>query len=170
MVTFYTLQKKNKKKTTKKQKKKNGDSYANALNCTTVLIKSDPFSYFNGRKRTNCLKTFILVIMIYLCIWNFFFANLRDINARMLHTKFDQNTSSQNPFNPLQTGRLFHCYMLGESFCHFTHVEYIILIYLLYFLWKILLANNVDPDQTPHYVASDLGLHCLAITLLRVSR
>ena len=22
-------------------------------------------------------------------------------------------------------------------------------------------ANNVDPDQTPHNVASDLGLHCL---------
>ena len=32
---------------------------------------------------------------------------------------------------------------------------------------KILLANNVDPDQTPHYVASDLSLHCL---LLQVSR
>ena len=29
------------------------------------------------------------------------------------------------------------------------------------FWWKILLANNVDPDQTPHFVASDLGLHCL---------
>ena len=34
--------------------------------------------------------------------------------------------------------------------------------------WKILLANNVEPDQTPHYVASDLGLHCLPMTLLRV--
>ena len=29
-------------------------------------------------------------------------------------------------------------------------------------------ANTVDPDQTPHNVASDLGLHCLPITLLRV--
>ena len=35
---------------------------------------------------------------------------------------------------------------------------------------KILLANTVDPDQMPHYVASDLGLHCLPMTLLRVSR
>ena len=33
---------------------------------------------------------------------------------------------------------------------------------------KILFANNVDPNQTPHYVASDLGLHCLPMTLLRV--
>ena len=23
--------------------------------------------------------------------------------------------------------------------------------------------NNVDPDQTPHDVASDLGLHCLSM-------
>ena len=28
----------------------------------------------------------------------------------------------------------------------------------------ILLANNVDPDQTPHHVASDLGLHRLPMT------
>ena len=33
----------------------------------------------------------------------------------------------------------------------------------------LLLENCVDPDQTPHYVASDLGLHCLLLTLLRVS-
>ena len=33
-----------------------------------------------------------------------------------------------------------------------------------------MLANNVDPDQTPHSVASDLCLHCLPMTILRVSR
>ena len=32
-----------------------------------------------------------------------------------------------------------------------------------------MLANNVDPDQTPHDVASDLGLHCLPMILFRVS-
>ena len=31
-------------------------------------------------------------------------------------------------------------------------------------------ANTVDPDQMPHYVASDLGLHCLPMALLQVSR
>ena len=25
----------------------------------------------------------------------------------------------------------------------------------------MLLANSADPDQMPHYAASDLGLHCL---------
>ena len=32
------------------------------------------------------------------------------------------------------------------------------------------LANSGDPDQMPHSAASDLGLHCLQITLLGVSR
>ena len=33
-----------------------------------------------------------------------------------------------------------------------------------------LFANSGDSDQTPHSAASDLGLHCLPDTLLRVSR
>ena len=31
-------------------------------------------------------------------------------------------------------------------------------------------ANAVDPDQTPRAAASDLGMHCLSVTLLGVSR
>ena len=31
-------------------------------------------------------------------------------------------------------------------------------------------ANSGDPDQMPHSVASDLGLHCLSITHLGVSQ
>ena len=31
-------------------------------------------------------------------------------------------------------------------------------------------AGSADPDQTPRYAASDLGLHCLPITLLGASR
>ena len=30
----------------------------------------------------------------------------------------------------------------------------------------VLNANSVDPDQTPHSAVSDLGQHCLPITLL----
>ena len=33
-----------------------------------------------------------------------------------------------------------------------------------------LFTNSGDPDQMQHSVASGLGLHCLPITLLRVSR
>ena len=45
-----------------------------------------------------------------------------------------------------------------------------ILVACILFWMEILLANNVDPDQMPHYVASDLSLHCLPMTLLQVSR
>ena len=31
-------------------------------------------------------------------------------------------------------------------------------------------TNSGDTDQTPHSVASDLGLHCLPVTLLGLSR
>ena len=33
-----------------------------------------------------------------------------------------------------------------------------------------LFANSGDPDQMPHSTTSDLGLHCLPMTLLGVSR
>ena len=33
-----------------------------------------------------------------------------------------------------------------------------------------LFANSGDPDQMPRSMASDLGLHCLPITLLWVSQ
>ena len=61
-------------------------------------------------------------------------------------------------FNPFYTSRLFHGCMLDESTCQFRTVGSILSI-LFFFLWKILVANNVDPNQTPHDVASDLGLH-----------
>ena len=38
-------------------------------------------------------------------------------------------------------------------------------IYSLRKMFK-LFANSEDPDQTPRSAASDLGLHCLPITLL----
>ena len=31
-------------------------------------------------------------------------------------------------------------------------------------------ANSVEPDQTPRSAASDLGLHCLPMSLLRDTR
>ena len=53
--------------------------------------------------------------------------------------------------------------MLDESICHLRGV-WSVLWLLFYFRWKILLANNIDPDQMPHYVVSDLGLQCLHMT------
>ena len=55
--------------------------------------------------------------------------------------------------------------MLDVSICQFRGCRFFPI-----FGGNILLANTVDPDQMPHYVASDLGLHCLPVTLLQVSR
>ena len=44
---------------------------------------------------------------------------------------------------------------LSGLFCPFNSI----------FDGKILLANNVDPDQMAHYVASDLCLHWLLISV-----
>ena len=70
-----------------------------------------------------------------------------------------------NPsLNPLYTGGLFHCYMLAESICQLRGVGSILSL-LFYFRWKIQLASNLGPVQMSHYVASDLGLQCLPMTL-----
>ena len=69
-----------------------------------------------------------------------------------------------------------HCLLVNTSTvicwtspCVILGVSFLFSCFYSIFLWKILLANNVDPDQMPHYLASDLGLHCLPSTLLRVS-
>ena len=64
----------------------------------------------------------------------------------------------------LYTGEVFHCYMLYKSICHFRGVMSILSLFF-YFLWKILLANNVGSDQMPHNVPSGLDLQCLPMTL-----
>ena len=64
--------------------------------------------------------------------------------------------------NPMYSGG--HCYKFDESICHFREVASILSL-LFYFGWKILLANNVGPDQMPQYVGSDQGLHSLPLTL-----
>ena len=51
--------------------------------------------------------------------------------------------------------------MLDESVCHFRGVRSILSL-LFYFDGN---ANAEDADQMPPDVASDLGLHCLPVTL-----
>ena len=67
----------------------------------------------------------------------------------------------------LYTGGLFHIFgRIHLSFKGFG--SYLSLLF--YFKWIVLLTNNINPDQMPLYVASDLGLHCLSVTFLRVSQ
>ena len=53
-------------------------------------------------------------------------------------------------------------YILEESICYLRDIRCNFLG--LIGSWeKLLLANSGDPDQMPHYAASDLGLHCLPL-------
>ena len=40
----------------------------------------------------------------------------------------------------------------------------VVYLYVCSNLNRKIFANSGDPDQTPHYAASDLGLHCLPMS------
>ena len=44
------------------------------------------------------------------------------------------------------------------------------LLLLCFIITPVFNAKSVDPDQTPHFAVSDLGLQCLPVTLLLVSQ
>ena len=58
---------------------------------------------------------------------------------------------------------LYHCYQLDSSISNVSVVWYYFVI-LFELQLNILLVNSKDPDQTPHSVASDLGMHCLSLS------
>ena len=66
-------------------------------------------------------------------------------------------------------GGLFHPYILEESICYLRGIRCKSLG-LFGSRQNSLLANIGDPDQMPHYGASDLGLHCLPMYPFRVSQ
>ena len=49
---------------------------------------------------------------------------------------------------------------------YINSLDKFISIIVMYYKIVELNANSVDPDQTPRSSASDLGLHCLPISLL----
>ena len=121
------------------------------------------------------------------CIYNYTLAALRvnkfflfEYHSVRKETNTARNTAEKQILqkSPFQTYthnmsllslthyRLFHCHLLDKSICHFRGVWVYFVTFIPVFLWKILLANTEDPDQMPHCVASDLGLHYLPMTLL----
>ena len=75
------------------------------------------------------------------------------------------------------SGTLTHCILVDSSTVSCLTTPFVILGLLGLFCHFLFLMEksvskhfySVDPDQMPHYVASDLGLHCLLMTFLRVS-
>ena len=77
---------------------------------------------------------------------------------------------------PFHLHLLTHCILVDSSTVICWTSPFVILGVSGLFVTFILLfmenpvSNSVDPDQMPHYVASDLGLHCLPMTCFQVSQ
>ena len=66
-------------------------------------------------------------------------------------------------FKPFIPNGISHSYQLEQSISVLRDVRWYF-SFLFKFQKKIKQANSGDPDQTPHSVASDLGLHCLPMS------
>ena len=64
-------------------------------------------------------------------------------------------------FNPLVTNELYQPYHLAESIFLFMDIGS---KFLFLFSMKIISANRIAPDGTPHFAASHLGLFCLPMS------
>ena len=62
-------------------------------------------------------------------------------------------------------GGLFNYNSLDRSISN-RKVSGKFLLFLCFIEIRVVIANGVDPDQTPRSVASDLDLHCLPLSLL----
>ena len=67
--------------------------------------------------------------------------------------------------NPFMPSGLFCLKTLDRSVSDIRGV-WLVLIVTMFLEISELIANSVDPDQTPHSAASDLGLNCLPMSLL----
>ena len=63
----------------------------------------------------------------------------------------------------------FYNNSLGRSLSYIRGV-WLVLLLSCYVEVSELNANSIDPDQRPRSVASDLGLHCLPMSLLLDAR
>ena len=66
--------------------------------------------------------------------------------------------------NPCMPSGIFYHNSLERSVSYINGVWLVLLLPCFVIILE-LNANRVDPDQTPHVAASDLGLHCLPMSL-----
>ena len=94
------------------------------------------------------------------------------INARrqsLVHGSEDDILKQKSPlylaFNPFMPSRPFHLFSLDRSISSRKGV-WLDFIIPQFREISVFHANSIDPDQMTLSAASDLGLHCLQITLL----
>ena len=110
--------------------------------------------------------------LVFVFLFSFFFANDRCVKKTRKHNLpykilcymlYPQN------FNPYISNGLFFQNSLEKSISS-RRVSGQFLSIPCFLEISVFNANIVDPDQTPHCVASDLGLHCLLMFLLGDTR
>ena len=79
----------------------------------------------------------------------------------MLNSEFDH--FMRTAFNPFIPNGISNRYQLKLSISVLMNVRWYF-SFLFKFSKKTIQANSGDPDQTPHFVASDLGLHYLPMS------
>ena len=62
--------------------------------------------------------------------------------------------------NPNLPSGLFHSYLLDESISDFRGI-WCIFFHFYFISSRNSCKQSLDPDQTPHFAVSDLGLHCI---------
>ena len=67
-------------------------------------------------------------------------------------------------FNPFMPSGFFYLNSLN-MFISYIRGVWLVLLLSCFIEISELNANSVDYDQTPHSAASDLGLHCLSVSL-----
>ena len=81
-----------------------------------------------------------------------------------IRNQSDIRRSCCNYLNPHLPSGPVHPYQLDKSISNFRGV-WCTFSFLFYFEQIFLLANGEDPDQTLRSAASDMGLHCLPISM-----
>ena len=83
------------------------------------------------------------------------------------HLQQDCNPGSQDPRLAAITTLPYGYFKLWEQK---KHIFSLYLTHCSRETSKMVTGNSADPDQMPHYAASDQGLHCLQIILQFLSR
>ena len=89
------------------------------------------------------------------------------MSVKMLFAHFEmiwaEMSSFRSKVNPHLPNGLSHPYQLDGSIFHLRGAWSTFFIFII-FLIEINVIKSVDPDQTPRFAASDLGLHCLPMS------
>ena len=70
-----------------------------------------------------------------------------------------------NPLKPFMPSEIFYLNSLNRSISYIGVSGWLLLLSFFVEI-PVFNANSIDPDQTPRSAASDLGLHCLPMSLL----